>query len=125
MICSKSFNTNRHPQVVVLSSTLRRGWTSCAPPINCSWQDCGEKSALRVTCKRRTAAGMPIICGSTTTRCVTCYRGCEEVIGSDLMPAEAVVATLRSAWNILADLQVPAALMGGLALAHWDHIRST
>lgn len=39
------------------------------------------------------------------------------------MPA--VVATLRTAWDILADLRVPAALMGGLALAHWGHVRST
>jgi hypothetical protein len=41
------------------------------------------------------------------------------------MPAEEVVATLRQAWDILYDLHVPAALMGGLALAHWGHIRST
>lgn len=41
------------------------------------------------------------------------------------MPTEAVVATLRQAWDILADLRVPAALMGGLALAHWGRIRST
>lgn len=41
------------------------------------------------------------------------------------MPAEAVVATLRQAWDILAEMRVPAALMGGLALAHWGHVRST
>jgi hypothetical protein len=41
------------------------------------------------------------------------------------MPAEAVEATLRRAWEILAELDVPAALMGGLALANWGRIRST
>ena len=41
------------------------------------------------------------------------------------MPADEVVATLRQAWEILKELRVPAALMGGLALAHWGHIRST
>lgn len=41
------------------------------------------------------------------------------------MPADEVVATLRQAWNILHELRVPAALLGGLALAHWGHIRST
>lgn len=41
------------------------------------------------------------------------------------MPADEVVATLRQAWDILAELRVPAALMGGMALAHWGHIRST
>jgi len=41
------------------------------------------------------------------------------------MPAEAVVATLRQAWTLLTDLHMPAALMGGLALANWGRIRST
>lgn len=41
------------------------------------------------------------------------------------MPADEVVATLRQAWDILTELRVPAALMGGMALAHWGHIRST
>jgi hypothetical protein len=41
------------------------------------------------------------------------------------MPADAVVATLRQAWDILAELRVPSALMGGLALAHWGYVRST
>ncbi len=41
------------------------------------------------------------------------------------MPAEEVVTTLRQAWGILGELQIPAALMGGLALAHWGHVRST
>lgn len=41
------------------------------------------------------------------------------------MPADEVVATLRQAWTVLDDLRVPAALMGGLALAHWGHVRST
>jgi len=41
------------------------------------------------------------------------------------MPADEVVATLRQAWNILQQLRVPAAVMGGLALARWSYIRST
>jgi hypothetical protein len=41
------------------------------------------------------------------------------------MPAEEVVATVRRAWDVLSELEVPAALMGGLALAHWGYVRST
>src|SRR5262245_6374160 len=41
------------------------------------------------------------------------------------MPAEEVVATLQRAWDILTELHIPAALMGGVALAHWGHVRST
>jgi hypothetical protein len=41
------------------------------------------------------------------------------------MPAEELVATLRQAWDVLGELQVPAALVGGLALAHWGYVRST
>lgn len=41
------------------------------------------------------------------------------------MPADEVVATLRLTWNILAELRVPSALIGGMALAHWNYIRST
>ena len=41
------------------------------------------------------------------------------------MPAEAVVATLRQTWDILGELHVPAALMGGLALTHWGYVRAT
>lgn len=41
------------------------------------------------------------------------------------MPAEEVVATLQQAWHVMSDLQIPAALMGGVALAHWGRIRTT
>ena len=41
------------------------------------------------------------------------------------MPAEAVVATLRRAWDVLGELHIPSALMGGLALTHWGYIRAT
>jgi len=41
------------------------------------------------------------------------------------MPAEAVVATLQQAWQVLGELHIPSALMGGLALTHWGHIRAT
>ena len=41
------------------------------------------------------------------------------------MAAEAIEATLKRAWNILNDSKVPAALMGGLALAQWGRIRVT
>jgi hypothetical protein len=36
-----------------------------------------------------------------------------------------VVSTLEHVWTVLARLQVPAALMGGLALSVWKHARST
>jgi hypothetical protein len=41
------------------------------------------------------------------------------------MAAEAVQATLERAWNILNELKVPAALMGGLALVQWGRLRVT
>lgn len=41
------------------------------------------------------------------------------------MPAEAVLATLRTVIDSLRKLDVPAALMGGLALAAWNRVRST
>ena len=41
------------------------------------------------------------------------------------MAAEEIVATVREAWGVLNELHVPAALMGGLALTHWGHVRST
>jgi hypothetical protein len=37
---------------------------------------------------------------------------------SSPMPAEEVVLALRQAWDVLNELHVPAALVGGLALAH-------
>ena len=41
------------------------------------------------------------------------------------MPTDGVLATLRHTWNILDEFRIPAALMGGLALAHWGRVRST
>src|SRR5436305_1018400 len=41
------------------------------------------------------------------------------------MPAEAVVEALQRVWSILDELQVPAAVMGGLSLAAWNRVRST
>jgi hypothetical protein len=41
------------------------------------------------------------------------------------VPADVVVAALGRTCELLADLQVPAALADGLALAHWGHVRST
>jgi hypothetical protein len=41
------------------------------------------------------------------------------------MPADAVVQTLGHVWKTLEGLSVPMALIGGLSLASWKHIRST
>jgi hypothetical protein len=41
------------------------------------------------------------------------------------MPAELVLKTLSHVWNTLAPLQVRKALMGGLAVAVWKHLRLT
>ncbi len=41
------------------------------------------------------------------------------------MPAEAVTESLRRVWQILDEAQVPAALMGGIALSLWKRVRST
>jgi len=41
------------------------------------------------------------------------------------MPAEAVLAALRALLNAIAPLRIPAALLGGLALAIWRHPRFT
>lgn len=41
------------------------------------------------------------------------------------MPPEAILATLRHMWRVLEPLNVPVALMGGLALATWKYVRAT
>lgn len=41
------------------------------------------------------------------------------------MPAEAVVRSLRHAWQTLQPLKLPMAVVGGLALATWKYIRAT
>jgi hypothetical protein len=41
------------------------------------------------------------------------------------MPAEAVIRALRHVWLTLEPLKVPMAVMGGLALATWKHVRAT
>ena len=41
------------------------------------------------------------------------------------MPADAVLRTLRHVWLTLRPLNVPVAVMGGLALAAWKHVRAT
>lgn len=41
------------------------------------------------------------------------------------MPADAVLRTLRHVWLTLRPLEVPVAVMGGLALAAWKHVRAT
>ena len=41
------------------------------------------------------------------------------------MPAKAVVATLRHVWVTLEPLKLPMAVMGGLAVAVWEHVRAT
>src|SRR5262245_20609438 len=41
------------------------------------------------------------------------------------MASEMILATLRRVWTCLAQAQVSAALMGGLALSVWQHPRAT
>ena len=41
------------------------------------------------------------------------------------MPGELVLQTLRHVWQTLKPLNVPMAVIGGLALAAWKHIRAT
>ncbi len=41
------------------------------------------------------------------------------------MPGELVLQTLKKAWQTLEPLGLPMAIMGGLALATWRHIRAT
>lgn len=41
------------------------------------------------------------------------------------MPAEALLIALRHVWLTLTPLQMPMALMGGLALATWKYVRAT
>lgn len=41
------------------------------------------------------------------------------------MPAEVVLKTLNHVWNVLTPFQVPKALLGGLAVAVWKHLRLT
>ena len=41
------------------------------------------------------------------------------------MPGEGILTTLRHAWLALEPLQLPMAVMGGLALSAWNHARYT
>jgi len=41
------------------------------------------------------------------------------------MASEALVEALRHVWRNLSSLQIPAALMGGIAMAAWKHVRAT
>jgi hypothetical protein len=41
------------------------------------------------------------------------------------MPGEVVLQVLHQVWQALASLSVPAAVMGGLAVSAWKHIRAT
>jgi hypothetical protein len=41
------------------------------------------------------------------------------------MATEAVLKTLRHAWQVLQSQNVPAAVAGGIALATWRHVRAT
>lgn len=41
------------------------------------------------------------------------------------MPAEAVLRSLRHLWLTLEPLELPMAVIGGLALATWKHVRAT
>lgn len=41
------------------------------------------------------------------------------------MPPEVVLTTLKHAWTILEELNVPMAVMGGIALSAWKHVRAT
>lgn len=41
------------------------------------------------------------------------------------MASEGVLGTLRAGWAALASVEVPKALIGGLALTAWNHARYT
>ena len=41
------------------------------------------------------------------------------------MPGELVLQTLQHVWRTLKPLDVPMAVIGGLALAAWKHVRAT
>jgi hypothetical protein len=41
------------------------------------------------------------------------------------MPSEGVLATLRAGWNALAGVDAAKAVIGGLALTAWNHVRYT
>ncbi len=41
------------------------------------------------------------------------------------MTPKAVLRTLSATWNALGPLKLPMALMGGLALSAWKHVRAT
>jgi hypothetical protein len=45
--------------------------------------------------------------------------------GADPVVANAVLESLARAWAALAPLNVPTAIMGGIAVAFWDRIRAT
>src|SRR6266568_2880686 len=41
------------------------------------------------------------------------------------MPGEGILVTLRQAWRALEPLNIPMAVIGGIALSAWNHVRYT
>ncbi|MCY2988340.1 MAG: hypothetical protein NTY19_10825 [Planctomycetota bacterium] len=41
------------------------------------------------------------------------------------MPPRPILQTLDAIWSALEQLQLPLALMGGLAMSTWKHVRAT
>src|SRR5262245_14836989 len=78
-----------------------------------------------VICRSPIASGTPITCGRTMRSLSRLLAICQTRRRNSAMPADEVVATVREAWGVLKERNVPAALMGGLALTHWGHVRST
>lgn len=72
---------------------------------------------------RPTANGTPKQCGSTTRRFGAWWKNSTKDLNA--MTADAVIFTLRHVWRALLPLNIPMAVMGGIALASWKHVRAT
>ena len=102
--------------------------SSCGPILSMvakrfCWPGCAVASARRAICRPPTASGTHEAWRTTTERKFSSWRIC--LVGRLAVATEAALATLDHIWGVLEPLGHPMAVMGGISLAAWNHIRAT
>jgi hypothetical protein len=79
--------------------------------------------AQKAIYKQLTVTGAPDAWKTTSERKFNSWKTC--LAGRRLVAAETALAALDDIWDVLAPLGHPMAVMGGISLAAWHHIRAT
>src|SRR5438046_5804634 len=104
------------PKGLLLGWTLRRRANSCSRPV------CADKWDRMATSKPPIGPGTP---GKWSGATANVGDVGNLPLGSEGVMASEVVRALRHAWESLQEIGVPAAVMGGLAVSTWKHLRAT